>query len=499
MAPRLARTAEGSRPDPVFPDNVRIGKDLIELITSGMYVFPVTIYREYIQNAADAIDVARAQGLIGSDERGRVSIEIDHTERSVAIRDDGGGIPVADALQTLLAIGGSAKRGTGARGFRGVGRLSGLAYCQELEFRTKAAYDTSVLSLTIDCKLLRSRLGDPSFSGDVRKVISESTYIWNEKCDDPREHFFEVRLRDVGRHRQDMLLNEKLIGQYLAQVAPVPFSEDFSYATRIEEHLARFMKRVPVELTIGENRVVRPYQDEIRVPGGPYRLKIDEIEFIEFANVDGEVGGVGWLAHHDYVRSIHPSLAVRGLRVRVGDLQVGEPDLLDDCFKEARFNAWTMGEIHVLDRRIVPNARRDNFELNHHTYNLTTQIGPVAAQITRRCRSASVARNSAIIIRHAIEQIEERLADERPLAAGELSRFRASILRCQGKLKGVDDTERELLRAGLSRLDEQLAALRPSEEGSVVSLDETLLLITKYVTNREQADRLADALKKICG
>lgn len=499
MAPRLARTAEAGRPDPVAPENVHIGKDLIELVTSGMYVVPITIYREYIQNAADAIDVARAQGLIGADERGRISIEIDHSQRSVVIRDNGCGISATNALETLLAIGGSTKRGTGARGFRGVGRLSGLAYCQELEFRTKAAHDPSVLSVIIDCKSLRNRLADPSFSGDVREVISGSTYIWNEPSDDLGAHFFEVRLREVGRHRQDMLLNEKLIGQYLAQVAPVSFSDDFSYAPQIEEHLSHFMNRSPIELTIGEDRVVRPYRDEIRVPGGPYRLGISEIEFVEVANVDGEIGAVGWLAHHDYVRSIHPSLAVRGLRVRVGDLQVGEPDLLDDCFKEARFNGWTMGEIHVLDRRIVPNARRDNFELNHHAYNLTTQIGPVAAQITRRCRSASVARNSAIIIRHAIEQIEERLADERSLTAGEVSRFRASILRCQGKLKGVDETERESLAQELNRLDEQLAALRSADEASVVALDEALMLITKYVTNREQANRLSEAIKKIIG
>lgn len=499
MAPRLARTAEGNRPDPVSPDNVHIGKDLIELVTSGMYVFPITIYREYIQNAADAIDAARAQGLIDADERGRISMEVDHSRRSVAIRDNGCGIPVSDALQALLAIGGSTKRGTGARGFRGVGRLSGLAYCQELEFRTKAVNDTSVVSLTIDCKSLRSHLADPTFSGDVRKVISEAAYIWNERSDDPSEHFFEVRLREVGRHRQDMLLNEKLIGQYLAQVAPVPFSDDFSYAPQIEEHLSRFMDRTPVELTVGEERIVRPYRDEIRVPGGPYRLKIGEIEFIEFANVDSEIGAVGWLAHHDYVRSIHPSLAVRGLRVRLGDLQVGEPDLLDDCFKEARFNAWTMGEIHVIDRRIVPNARRDNFELNHHTYNLTTQIGPVAAQIAKRCRVASVARNSTLIIRNTIQQIEERLADKRSVAAAEVSRFRASILRCQSKLKGVDSDRREQLALELRTLDERLAALCSTDERAIVVVDEALSLIVKYVTNREQANRLSEAIKRIRG
>jgi len=36
------------------------------------------------------------------------------------IRDTGCGIPSAEAVDTLLAIGGSPKRGTDARGFRGV-------------------------------------------------------------------------------------------------------------------------------------------------------------------------------------------------------------------------------------------------------------------------------------------------------------------------------------------------------------------------------------------
>lgn len=62
---------------------------------------------------------------------------------------------------------------------------------------------------------------------------------------------------------------------------------------------------------------------------------------------------------------------------------------------EARLNGWTVGELHILDRRIVPNARRDNFEVNHHYYNLLVQLGPLAAKITQHCRSASVLRTVA--------------------------------------------------------------------------------------------------------
>ena len=451
--PRLARNNSRS-PIGVDPDAVRIGKDVIELVTSGMYVVPTTIYREYVQNAADAIDLARAQGLIEPNERGQVSISIDHEQRSVCIRDNGAGIPASDAVETLLAVGDSHKRGTSARGFRGVGRLSGLAYCKELEFRTKASGDMSWVSVTLDCHALRNRLADNSFDGDLREIISQSTYIWSEKADDPSEHFFEVRMSEVGRHRQDMLLNEKLIGHYLAQVAPVPFSDDFSHGPAIEQALSGIVDRTPIALTIGSEPIARLYRDEIRLPGGPYRLKVDEIEIVQFADVDGEVGAIGWIGHHDYVRSIHPSLGVRGLRARVGDLQVGEAGLFDECFREPRFNAWSMGEIHVLDRRIRPDGRRDNFELNHHAYNLITQVGPVAAQIAKRCRSASVARNSALIIRNTVEQIDQRITEPHPFARGEISKFLASIQRCRRSQK--EPMRRRLSRSVLNSIGSRI-------------------------------------------
>ena len=33
-------------------------------------------------------------------------------------------------------------------------------------------------------------------------------------------------------------------------------------------------------------------------------------------------------------------------------------------FKDARFNGWSIGEVFAVDTRLIPNARRDNFEKN---------------------------------------------------------------------------------------------------------------------------------------
>ena len=128
-----------------------------------MYVDPLAIYREYIQNAADAIDEARVTNLLGAKENGQVEIDIDLEQRSVRVRDNGTGIPAAEFENRMTSFGASAKRGTNARGFRGVGRLSGLAYCQELIFRSRNVGEAQVSELRWDCRKAKSLLRSTDF------------------------------------------------------------------------------------------------------------------------------------------------------------------------------------------------------------------------------------------------------------------------------------------------------------------------------------------------
>ena len=53
-----------------------IGKNILENLTTGMYSDSKVIYREYIQNACDSIDVANRIGLF-TDQHGEIEIEID--------------------------------------------------------------------------------------------------------------------------------------------------------------------------------------------------------------------------------------------------------------------------------------------------------------------------------------------------------------------------------------------------------------------------------------
>src|ERR1700730_11527050 len=79
-----------------------VGKDILELLSTSMYVDPMSMYREYVQNSADAIDLARSAGLLHAS--GRVQIGIDQSARTVIIRDNGSGLEKEQFVHQLTAL-----------------------------------------------------------------------------------------------------------------------------------------------------------------------------------------------------------------------------------------------------------------------------------------------------------------------------------------------------------------------------------------------------------
>ncbi|WP_293348643.1 ATP-binding protein [Phenylobacterium sp.] len=393
---------------------ITIGKDVLELLSSAMYVDPLTIYREYIQNAADAIDDARRAGVLSKTDAGRVDININPVERSILIRDNGSGIAADRAAATLLSIGASGKRGTDARGFRGVGRLAGLAYCRVLTFRTRAAANEPVVEVAWDCVKLKSTLRDVTQTDDLPGVMKRIVSISELDGSGYPEHFFEVELTQVVRLRRDALLSAPQIETYLAQVAPVPFAREFRYAEKITAHLDGHVRMADLQIKIGAEGapITRPYRDRFAVTD-TVQDDACNVELLTFEGEDGLVA-VGWLMHHSYLGHISTKSQVGGLRLRAGNVQIGAASLADEVFPEARFNGWCIGEIHVIDRRVLPNARRDDFEQNIHYANLLAELGPLGRAIAKRCRDASVARHRA-----REERVQSEAAEvPRPLSAG---------------------------------------------------------------------------------
>ena len=371
---------------------VVIGKDILELLSTSMYVDPMTIYREYIQNAADSIDEARANGALPA-SGGQVQVWVDANARIIRIRDDGTSIPWPEFVERLSNLGASRKRGAQARGFRGVGRLSGLGYCQELVFRGRADGESLISELRWDGRALKSTLRAADHSKNLRALVKDVVSVRRVKPKVEPKRFFEVELRGVIRHRDDRLLSEEMVGHYLAQVAPLPFSPDFEFGNEITTALTPHVRlgHIVVRINGTEVPIHRPHKNSMKVDD-KVEATFKTLEILELPGIDGGIAAIGWVLHHEYSGTLSNRTLVKGLRLRSGNVQVGDHTLLESLFSEPRFNSWAVGEMHIVDPKILANGRRDSFEHSVHLDNVLNQLAPTARDIARRCRQSSISR-----------------------------------------------------------------------------------------------------------
>ena len=392
-------------------ESIVVGKDILELLSHAMYVNPLNIFREYVQNAADSIDEGEVQNSYKKNLNPRIEISISRSERSVRILDNGLGVKKQIFKRRITAFGASKKRGSNARGFRGVGRLAGLGYCQELIFRTRAPGENNVSEVTWDCRKILELLRDDSFVGDLKDVVNEVVQFRNLNIENYPIHFFEVEMRKVSRLKNDVLLNEIEIKNYLAQVAPVPFSPDFIHKEKIESYLEKYHlgKSFHIFLNNSSEPVYRPHQNTLEISDNlvsKYRAP----EFFVVQGNNGHESAVGWRLDHSYLGAIPASAGVKGLRVRVGNIQVGNENLLSELFAEKRFNSWAVGEVHIIDKKIKPNGRRDNFPENQPYSNLKNHLATQGRKISQICREQSLIRAREKGFEIEKIKIEEKLA-----------------------------------------------------------------------------------------
>ena len=398
-----------------------------------MYNDPLSMYREYIQNAADAV--------AGGPERARVEVTVDVTGRRIRIRDDGPGLSREEALERLLPIGRSAKRLETDRGFRGVGRLAGLAFARTVSFTTRACKDQSVTRITWN----GDRLPDPnSAESDLGQAVLDCVDVETLPSSDYPDHFFDVDVGDVARHSAGLLLNRDAVRDYVGEVCPVPLSTEFPFSERVEGlfDCGETPLTLDVVLEGDSTPVERPYRESVRLSTNT-EVALTEFQEVRIPSVDDSGdAAVGWIAHSPYLGAIPKEERVRGIRVRVGNIQIGAEGVFDGLFKEHRFNRWCVGELHVLDPRITPNARRDYFEPGPHLRNLENHLAPVLRNISARCRQESTARNGARRALSALCNIEDLYS----LAASGLLSAEDSADRAQEALREVVDLRKKISR-----------------------------------------------------
>ncbi|MCD4820329.1 MAG: ATP-binding protein [Candidatus Cloacimonetes bacterium] len=341
-----------------------IGKNVIETLTLGMYENAHFIYREYVQNAADQIDVAVEDSILEKKTDGRIDISIDKGNKSISIEDNATGIKVNEVLKFLGDVANSQKDRTKRKGFRGIGRLGGLGYCETLIFETSYKGESTKSIISLNAKQLKKIIEDKTITMDAATVISVITSLVKFP-EDIDKHYFKVKLNNVTN---DDLLDGIAVKNYLSMVAPIPFREDFPFTKKIHESFNKknvIIEEYDVHLSLNNEKLFKPYKKILHSKTGNKPVQIIDIDFLKVFNDQNELIALGWYGITDLLNNIiHQDDFERGFRIRKDNIQIGSEDTLNDCFKEDRFNHHFIGEIYVIGDSFIPNARRDFFNEN---------------------------------------------------------------------------------------------------------------------------------------
>lgn len=388
-----------------------LGKQLLDVITSGMYSDPRMAIREYIQNAADSIDKAREQGFYGADSP-RIRITLDGRERIITVEDNGSGISGRNVEVQLGSLGCSPKSGNGQRGFRGIGRLGGLTYCDLLRFETRQREREPVHVVEWNGQALREQVTVHKSDRELlTDAIQRIAFVSKRPADpslDP-QRFFRVHMIDVHRFHADLLMNVKGLREYLSQTAPVSYKTDeFPFASQIEKYMSEIPGYCSYDITLNGSDVMRPYRVHIDAPEH-ISDQIQDIEFVECISRQRRLLCRGWYAKTSFLSALPQHMTMRGIRVRQGNIAVGDEYFLKDLFSESRFATWHVGELHVTPL-LKLNARRDGFEESEEYEEFLEWASVLCRRLSSLARQSSKERSARLSIDRQVSDFRQELS-----------------------------------------------------------------------------------------
>lgn len=484
-----------------------IGKYVIENLTVGMYDDSRCIYREYIQNSADAIDKAVAGNLIDKQDT-YIHILINENRRTISFEDNGTGILQNEFIKKLQNIAQSDKEIGKEKGFRGIGRLGGLAYCEKLIFETSFKGEAVKSIMTWDAKKLREIVTDRHEKESAAEVISDVTEFQTEP-EEAEKHYFKITMSDVT---SEELLNEGDVKDYLKMVAPLPFDGHFSFRVQIYEELKKEKLSVDeYNIFVNNEQLYKGYTNYFYSQSKDKRTKVGEIrDIIFFKAYDRKDDLLYWGWHsisNIQNRQLEKVNKARGLRLRRSNIQIGDENRFEELFgvnsTDTRFQFYVVGEIYALHNDLIPNGRRDDFE-DGETYRLfNDSLKPICSDIKRLANQTS---NLASAQRR-INQYEEELKEfKQKQEKGFVSQEEQlkSIQDLQNRKKSAEEGKKKIERMSQTIAEQAVETPLAKIFEDVVRSDsprvkeiQKILLDTEPVYRTDKLTKLSNAERKL--
>lgn len=465
---------------------VQVGKYTLESLTTGMYSDPKIVYREYIQNSVDSLENAVQKGIIEQSTM-RIDIIVSEENSRISIRDNGTGIKSSETQATLMNVGNSKKRNANNRGFRGIGRLGGMSYCDTLVFSTSYEGENCKTIVTFDCKKLKKLLVPGQYEDlSLSDVLGEITTI-EVQSEKTEKHYFVVEMENVSGSSD--LLNIDAAKSYISQVAPLPYqTRHFIYISQLKEYLKDHGYGLEeFSIFVGEEEtnlepVYKPNKSRFRADRN--KKTVDEISSMAYFDVtiDGELYALGWYGNCGWYGFLSDR-EISGFRVRKGNILIGDSRTLNGIFKESRFNGWTQGEIFIVTDKLIPNARRDDFEQNEAYYQLIGTLSTgVAIDIARAIREASQTRNDPSM--KVLKEMDKKISEATAITS---EGFNSSV----DKDKLVEELETAVEKLKQTKVKDEYS---PKKEELRQKLEETVRQVAS--SNNYKINKISSGIDK---
>ena len=190
----------------------------------------------------------------------------------------------------------------------------------------------------------------------VEQIVGDSVRVETVGCGEYSSRFFEVNVRGIARYAAGAVMDVAAVRKFIGESCPVPFRCDFPYRRKIAKLLGGGVGPFTLDVRIDgeEEAVMRPHRGVLDGEEGGLG-DVVELEEVEIGGLGGVDGAVGWIGHTGYGGAIGKGAGVRGLRARVGNMQIGGEGILIICSRRSglidgvwRKFMWWMRELFLM-------------------------------------------------------------------------------------------------------------------------------------------------------
>ncbi len=464
--------------------NAKTGKHLIQILMFSMYNDQRIIYREYIQNAYDAIAKAVEEGILSKMKDGIVDVRIDSDEQRIIIRDNGIGIKSNEVAEKLLNIADSRKDGVTSAGQYGIGRLAGAGYCRWLKFKTSALGENTASIISFDVDFANQIINDVEDQSSATEVIDVITKM-EEVPEKESEHYFEVTLEGVNHDYRD-LLNPEAVTEYLREVAPIDYSMKFknvlispSISTAADSTYAELYAKIG-NVTIcvnGSTELRKRYNLKIDGTGD----EIDSLDFFSVKNEDGSLLAWGWYAVTPFTKQIPVTDPNRGIRLRKHNIQLGTSDSLNKYFGEARGNNYFYGEVFAVHPNLRPNSDRSGLAPTPETEILFDQLRLIFRNLGKLYQVANNAKNAVKKVALAVDKLTSGVETDEQHIQAEIKSAEAELSKVENSSNAQSQVAKRVIELHKSKAQEkkkEVAGRKKNVQESTAKPSKSSLIIS---------------------